>query len=323
MGLVSRLFRNNKKLEACLVDNGAHVTLGARGEHVGKIQFALFSLDTLKMDRDELVTQTYGPSTAAAVLSYKTRRQIINQSYQTKPDSIVGRMTIASLDAEMRRREKSFPGIGDCSQSPPSVPQRLVAASGIAPVRGNKQLHRALRIFLAITKKASLEDGFPLSAHLERTRDSLFEHGLTLSVEFGNRFVDTIDFSGTAGRIVLEDDIIALRKASQDLRPGLPGILRVIVCPTDDFKFGETYRNRSIGDLFFAPFVLMNSRQIDRSHATLLHEMIHAANSGPIGHDKEPNSIFFENGTTQLGEVDRTTLKPEHAAKLAQAFFAV
>ena len=190
-------------------------------------------------------------------------------------------------------------------------------------VRGNKQLNRALRIFLAITKKSSLEDGFPLSVHLERTRDSLFEHGLTLSVEFGKEIlVDTIDFSGTAGRIVLEDDIIALRKASEDLRPGLPRILRVIVCPTDDFKFGETYRNRSIGDLFFLPFVLMNSRQVDRSHATLLHEMIHAANNGPIKHDKEPNNIFFENGTTQLGEVNRTTLKPEHAAKLAQAFFA-
>ena len=29
MGLVSTLFRGNKKLEACLVDNAAHVTLGA------------------------------------------------------------------------------------------------------------------------------------------------------------------------------------------------------------------------------------------------------------------------------------------------------
>jgi hypothetical protein len=50
--------------------------------------------------------------------------------------------------------------------------------------------------------------------------------------------------------------------------------------------------------------------------------MIHAANAGPIKHGPEPNSIFFENGTTRLGRVDRTTLKPEHAAKLAQAFFA-
>jgi hypothetical protein len=332
MGLVSRSFRGNKELEACLVDNAAHVTLGAQGEHVAKVQFALFSLDALKIARTELVTQTYGGSTAAAVLSFKTKRQIINQSYQTTPDSIVGKMTIASLDAEMGRRESSFPGVGDCTRSGLSGPQRFVATfAGQAGGRiskqtgaGNpKQLNRTLRIFLAITKKASLEDGFPsLSADLERTKDSLFEHGLTLSVQFRNGFADTIDFPGTAGRIVFEDDIIGLRKASEDLRPGLPSILRAIVCPMNDFVFGETYRNRHIGNLAFPPFVLLNSRQIDRSHATLLHEMIHAANVGPTNHDPEPNSIFFENGSTQLGRVDRTTLKAEHAAKLAQAFFA-
>lgn len=37
MALVSNLFRGDKKLEACLVNDAAHVTLGARGEHVAKI----------------------------------------------------------------------------------------------------------------------------------------------------------------------------------------------------------------------------------------------------------------------------------------------
>jgi len=348
MGLVSSLFQGNQKLEACLVDNAAHVTLGAQGEDVAKIQFALFSLDTLSIDRTELVTQTYGPSTAAAVLSYKTKRQIINRSYQSTPDAIVGKMTIASLDAEMRERQLSFPGVGDCALTPPSVPQpfllnqlngpqRLVAGSfqtvgdrNSKQAAGAKlqQLGRTLRIFLAITKRASLDDGFPsLSADLERTKDSLFEHGLSLSVEFRNGFADTIDFAGTAGRVTLEDDIIGLRKASEDLRPGLPNILRVIVCPMNDFVFGETFRNRRIGNLIFPPFVLINSRQTDRSHATLLHEMIHAAfveiNGIKLNHDPEPNSIFFENGTSRLGAVDRTFLKPEHAAILAKGYFAV
>jgi hypothetical protein len=344
MGLISRLFQGNKKLEACLVDDAAHVTPGAQGEHVGKIQFALFSLDTLKIERTELVSQTYGPSTAAAVLSYKTKRQIINRSYQTTPDNIVGKMTIASLDKEMSGRQLSFVSLGDCALTPPSVPtpfvlrpfntrQRFVAPfAGQAGARNAKQfgdgkpiqLNRVLRIVLAITKKAAVEDGFPsLSAVLERTKDSMFEHGLFLSVEFRNGFADTIDFAGTAGRIVFEDDIIGLRKAWEDLRPGLAKILRVIVCPTSDFRFGETFRNRKIGDLVFPPFALLNSRQTDRSNATLLHEMIHAASDGKINHDSEPNSIFFENGTTQLGAVNRTTLKPEHAAILAKGFFAV
>jgi hypothetical protein len=348
MGLVSRLFQGNSKLEACLVNDAAHVTLGAQGEHVAKIQFALFSLDTLKIDRPELVTQTYGPSTAAAVLSYKTIRQIINRSYQTTPDSIVGKMTIASLDAEMRDRQLPFPGIGDCALTPPGVPQpfalnsldspqRLVAGSAdqvgdrsskqAAGVK-LKQLNRTLRIVLAITKRAAIDDGFPsLSADLERAKDSLFEHGLTLSVEFRNGFADTIDFGGTAGRIILEDDIVGLRKAAEDKRPGLANILRMIVCPMNDFVFGETFRNRRIGDLFFPPFVLLNSRQTDRSHATLLHEMIHAAfvetNGVKLQHDSEPNSIFFEHGTIQLGAADRTFLKPEHAAILAKGYFAV
>jgi len=103
--------------------------------------------------------------------------------------------------------------------------------------------------------------------------------------------------------------------------------MRVIVCPMNDFVFGETFRDRRIGGLFFPPFVLINSRQIDRSHATLLHEMIHAAfvetNGIKLNHDSEPNSIFFEHGTSQLGATDRTFLKPEHAAILAKGYFAV
>ena len=189
------------------------------------------------------MTQTYGPSTAAAVLSYKTKRQIINRSYQTTPDSIVGKMTIASLDAEMRGHQLSFPGVGDCALTPPSVPQpfvlsplnepqRLVATfAGRVGDRNSKQsgggklkqLNRILRIFLAITKRASIEDGFPsLSADLERAKDSLFEHGLTLSVEFRNGFADTIDYAGTAGRIILEDDIIGLRKRRKTCGRGWP-----------------------------------------------------------------------------------------------------
>jgi hypothetical protein len=312
------------------LDNAAHVTLGAQGEHVAKIQFALFALDSLKIERSELLNQTYGRSTVAAVLSYKRKRNIINPSYQTTPDSIVGKMTIASLDAEMLRRELSFPGMGDCILSPPGAPgssvagmaaaQRFAATDvGQAGTGKLKQLNRFIRIYLSITRKASLEDGFPISAHLEKTKDPLFEHGLSLSVEIRNGFADFINFPG---RIVLEEDIVGLRKASEDVRPGLAGILRVIVCPMNDFVFGETFRNRKIGTLFFPPFVLLNSRQIDRSSATLLHEMIHAANNGPIPHDAEPNSVFFANGSTQVGTVERTTLKPEHAAELAKGFFA-
>src|SRR5947207_10279060 len=42
---------------------------------------------------DELAATSYGPSTSAAVLAYKEKRDIVNRSYQTKPDNIVGIMT--------------------------------------------------------------------------------------------------------------------------------------------------------------------------------------------------------------------------------------
>jgi hypothetical protein len=105
MPLHSRLFHGDPKLEACLIHDSAHVTQGATGEHVAKIQFALGTLDNLNIAPRDLSTLTYGASTADAVLAYKTKRQIINRSYQTRPDNIVGKMTIASLDKEMFAHE--------------------------------------------------------------------------------------------------------------------------------------------------------------------------------------------------------------------------
>jgi hypothetical protein len=98
MPLQSQLFQGDAKLEACLIQDSAHVTKGAVGDHV---QFALGVPGDLRIAENELSAQTYGPSTAAAVLAFKTQRNIINRSYQTTADDIVGKMTIAALDREM------------------------------------------------------------------------------------------------------------------------------------------------------------------------------------------------------------------------------
>ena len=39
------------------------------------------------------------------MLAYKQKRNIINRSYQTKADNIVGKMTMAALDKEMLEAE--------------------------------------------------------------------------------------------------------------------------------------------------------------------------------------------------------------------------
>lgn len=101
MPLVSDLFRTNQRLQKCLTDDSAHVTKGSQGVHVALIQYAVLRLEGGQIDGIEITAKRYGPTTAAAVLAYKTRRRIINAAYQTSADNIVGRMTIAALDREM------------------------------------------------------------------------------------------------------------------------------------------------------------------------------------------------------------------------------
>ncbi len=107
MPLRSNQFKGDPKLEACLLKDSAHVKSGATGDHVSKIQRALLILEdpTPKIDSDEISSGSYGTTTAAAVLTYKKKRKIINLSYQTQVDNIVGKMTIAALDEEMLRKE--------------------------------------------------------------------------------------------------------------------------------------------------------------------------------------------------------------------------
>ena len=97
----SRLFRGDKRLAACLVDNAKHVKQGDQGPHVAKIQCAVLMLEGGFIDGQEAAQMRYGPTTAKAVLAYKTRRRIINFSYQMRADDIVGKMTMRALDEEM------------------------------------------------------------------------------------------------------------------------------------------------------------------------------------------------------------------------------
>jgi hypothetical protein len=140
MPLKSKLFSQEPKLEDCLVRDSAHITLSTQGFHVVLIQDALRAIDALAVDPGETESQTYGPSTAAAVLSYKTKRAIINRSYQSKPDDIVGKMTIKSLDDDLLRIEDRVRSGGlsvnaICSDrtAPTSTRQttRIVAQNGI------------------------------------------------------------------------------------------------------------------------------------------------------------------------------------------------
>ena len=101
MGLQSQCFRGQPQLEAAAVNNNGHIVPGSVGPHVARIQYALLVLGEVGIDAAEQEGQRYGQSTASAVLAYKTKRSIINRSYQSKADDIVGIMTMAALDKEM------------------------------------------------------------------------------------------------------------------------------------------------------------------------------------------------------------------------------
>ena len=106
MPLQSELFRDDTALQACLVKDTAHIVKGARGAHVEKIQTALGIIEGALIDSDELAASAYGPSTAAAVLAYKRKRDIVNRTYQQRADDIVGK----KVDRDAQPPERAFPG---------------------------------------------------------------------------------------------------------------------------------------------------------------------------------------------------------------------
>jgi hypothetical protein len=100
MPLVSQLFTNppNPDLEACLVNDAAHIFRGARGTHVACIQIALSLLSDGEVFL--VIDGVYGDATATAVFDYKDARGILGPG-QVTPDDIVGKRTLQSLDDEL------------------------------------------------------------------------------------------------------------------------------------------------------------------------------------------------------------------------------
>ena len=64
MPLLSKLFRDDPALQACLISDANHVVPGAQGEHVGKIQHALVALGAGVISAREISDTLYGETTA-------------------------------------------------------------------------------------------------------------------------------------------------------------------------------------------------------------------------------------------------------------------
>ena len=330
MPLRSLMLKDDAALQACLLQDRDHVTPGSTGNHVAKIQKSLLLLEQAPIAIAELRARAYGATTAAAVLAYKRRRQIVNLSYQQTADNIVGKMTIARLDADLLLIEqRDTPGRVVCrdshgggsarvalaspSASPTSSASALVA-SGKAPRRFNA----TLRIIIQeTTASEALGGSFSLILALHaRARELMAPHGIDFAggaiPEFGPRVPDS-DFVIPGSPAIC----FSVRESAERALRGFPQTLRVIVCPFTDQgnAFGVT-DGGSCGTSNFPKFCLINVRKRHLDLGTLLHEMIHAARPEKVEHDdKDPLSVFSE-------ALDgRTTLPAKHADSLANSAF--
>jgi hypothetical protein len=329
MGLLSAFFRGDRALEACQVQDAAHVTKGARGPHVRKIQIAVATLDGALIDGGEISQSLYGSSTAAAVLAYKRARSIINLSYQRQADDIVGKMTITALDKDMlaAERPRSASGCPEPARSGAEAPvaqtrsiTRVGLLSGVRETVRTPQFPAILSTLFQIVRIGNVpgRHSIALIDTVRRANDIASPFGLSVRMIAG--------FGFSWPRKVLESDeteMHGLRRAAEKAMPGFDKALRVILCPFR-LRGSDDDDNKVNGRSFPGPsgmnrFVVINSSLLREDRATLLHEMIHCSDE----------RLMFQAAHEQLDETDvfstggsRTKLNPVHAGFLREAFFA-
>jgi hypothetical protein len=328
MPLVSLLLRDEPRLQACLVADTAHVVPGTAGRHVGLIHKVLLVLDKADISASELRSSLYGPTTTAAVLAYKRKRNIVNRAYQTTADNIVGKMTIAKMDNELVLLDlRGVPGRVVCTgggQAPP--PRSAIVGAGRAglvgaptPFKPSKLRPAKLRIIVQRTNRArEFGDADGLLAQLyKRARELLAPHGMDFATgaatpAFGPEVIDAEKvIAGSPGSCgsVMES---ALRSLADR-----PDTLRVIFCPFSDSgdAFGVTDGGPN-SPLTVPRFCLINVRKQRGDLGTLLHEMVHAAKPERVAPDADLKSVFSEADNRSA-----TELPEKHAESIVTSFF--
>jgi hypothetical protein len=280
MPLESRHFRGDPKLEAAAISDPEHIMLGASGTHVHKIQSALILLDGAVISDDEVQRTFYGASTANAVLAYKQKRNIINRSYQTQADNIVGKMTMASLDREMQKWETL-----------PRAPVRIKPASywvmhpqlsaGLGPPHGSQRL----RLNFAIGAGA-IGGTSPTDALLQVSNLHVFPGELSVQPSSTGQFV-VID--GWPGSVEIADPDIAKIRPAGALVP--PGVRFSVVDNPQIFQVvsGQRLGSTSITATGFGPPASAASLfiAVRRAVSPMLAGHIASADDGALGFDTD------------------------------------
>jgi hypothetical protein len=98
--LTCKLFTDppSNELERCAGNDASHITPGATGDHVKRIQIALNTLSNVFLGIDGI----YGPKTGDAVVVFKEAQSPpLRQPWESIADNIVGIRTIRALDKQM------------------------------------------------------------------------------------------------------------------------------------------------------------------------------------------------------------------------------
>jgi hypothetical protein len=296
MALHSRFLSADPRLQAALVSDAEHILLGSVGAHVVRIQSALNLLDRAIISATELQRGLYGSSTAAAVLTYKRKRNIVNRAYQSKADNIVGKMTIARLDREMLLLESKPHSLCTCSPKdgahlllgfalagantntnntpapapgvfPPPPPTHTPIAIQNAPA-GIKLAQGALDALTVI-----LDPKFP-SANLPA--NVAFQ---ALQVHYRST---TADFAATGRQLILNLQAVidVLKNAASIFTPGVPGD------PDGDNSYAYS-RNPRDGKIYVKPEFLKVA--VSARGFVLLHEAFHALSERFVDIGKDPD----------------------------------
>lgn len=321
MALRSQLFRGDPKLEAAAVSNPAHIVPGAVGAHVSKIQQALIELDDAVIAANELAASAYGTSTAAAVLAYKEKRDIVNRSYQTKADNIVGIMTLNALDTEMAALDGPAEGVPIVSRSgngtcvvmskPVSGAKKFVTDPDI--VFAVTHLLPQVRIAIAAAEFHVLAAAPHVTNHKQTLPSGPFTEAAQKSLKLLDKVFGFFTFDNP--RPVLENIRVVYRNMSVALKRSFetdPLIAPTLFVPNPQAameKVGAAYT--SAGGAFAGPKVKMtNGLPADRIYIcnniaqnsvhfrieTAIHELAHYVSGGKgVVQIGDPlNGFFFD-----------------------------
>jgi hypothetical protein len=327
------MFKGDRKLEACLLQDPAHVFSGAVGSHVSKIQTALAILDNADIKPAEIAAMKYDTSTADAVLAYKRKRNIINYSYQTQADNIVGKMTIASLDREMLARERRRIPTYACGDQVCAYGGQTSAVRGLAPVRTLVGYSAVTATHAAASFPVKLDILWQVTTGAAKAGANRHLASLAKAVEILKPFQMDIVSSVTSPPdtpfpyevsvdISNKSEMWSIRKAAGKARPASNSVYRIIVCAFDPSYsnepkyYAETEGGTVEGDTFPA-FTLINANVLRSDRCTVIHDMIHAADLRLTiaDHDKDPANVFS-------GSDARSVLTSNYAEIISKAYFA-